>query len=611
MRRNRSLVPRNWIESRQTSGEPLAEAYFANITFRAAIEAVAIYYPFFAIGNASYAIPVSANHSDFHMYLDIWSSYGLPDLVPRFISPSEAITLAGAIPSGGLENSAGDALDVSVVAMLVDAWNFSVGNWTIGNLEPLATDTFYSFSEFHHIENLYSNALTDTNLDGYSTISQQLAAAASALKFALENTEQGTCAKVLVEIDQTISLTRAIFVASLSITDDAGYDLTDFSATLSFANVLTPTVDASALFFVAPPTFVGDAMLDAVSGKFIINGSVTFSWNIVPLDSAAYDGLTSYFVGGTMSYTDGFNQVVDTLVPATIQVTPNPNLHLEYFWPSQVYAEDPFSPGTEIAQPFFIALLVTNTGNGTADSVKLTSSQPKIVDNEKGLLVNFTIVSTTVNNQPSSPSLSVEIGSIANKSSATVLFELFSTLDGQFSNYSVNLTHSSPLDGLPVPALITSAAIYELYHVVHTTLLQTLPDFLVNLVPDPFDFPDHIRCSACSFGTFLMCVPTSVTSVTMVNQTTASVSVSVSNSSGWIYVRIDPNFMPPGSNVTEIRRSDGALVDLRNCGLPLVWATMWIRMAFRSLSRRTGFILLITTPPYRTHLHVLHTFHQL
>ncbi len=239
------------------------------------------------------------------------------------------------------------------------------------------------------------------------------------------------CAKVLVQINQKISFTRAIFVATLTINDQAGYLLNNFSAVLSFTKVLSPSLDVSQNFFVGAPTVTGDATFDGA--KYSISGTATFSWNIVPLDSAAFDGATSYFVGGAISYLDGSIPVEDSLIPATIEVTPNPNLHLEYFWPSQVYGEDPFSPGTEIPLPFYIALLVTNTGNGTAEGVSL-ASQPEIVDNEKGLLVNFTIVSTIVNDLPASPSLTVEIGTIANHSAATVLFELFSSLDGRFSN---------------------------------------------------------------------------------------------------------------------------------------------------------------------------------
>ena len=44
--------------------------------------------------------------------------------------------------------------------------------------------------------------------------------------------------------------------------------------------------------------------------------------------------------------------------------------------------------------------------------------QPKIVDNQKGLLVDFNIIDAQVGNQPVQPSLTIDMGSIASGQTA-------------------------------------------------------------------------------------------------------------------------------------------------------------------------------------------------
>ena len=58
-----------------------------------------------------------------------------------------------------------------------------------------------------------------------------------------------------------------------------------------------------------------------------------------------------------------------------------------------VFSDDPFTANQETREPFTLALLLLNNGYGTARDMAITSSQPKIIDNEKGLLIDFQIES--------------------------------------------------------------------------------------------------------------------------------------------------------------------------------------------------------------------------
>ncbi len=46
--------------------------------------------------------------------------------------------------------------------------------------------------------------------------------------------------------------------------------------------------------------------------------------------------------------------------------------------------------------PFSLGILITNDGYGAARDLKITSGQPEIIDNEKGLLITFKIIGAQV-----------------------------------------------------------------------------------------------------------------------------------------------------------------------------------------------------------------------
>ena len=77
-----------------------------------------------------------------------------------------------------------------------------------------------------------------------------------------------------------------------------------------------------------------------------------------------------------------------------------------------VFADDPFTDEVEPSEPFALGLIVKNTGKGDAINFSITSAQPKIIENKKGLLIDFKIIGTQVGSQPITPSLTANLGRI-------------------------------------------------------------------------------------------------------------------------------------------------------------------------------------------------------
>ena len=107
------------------------------------------------------------------------------------------------------------------------------------------------------------------------------------------------------------------------------------------------------------------------------------------------------------------NEVTIPLFPAPITVYPDPRLSVKYFHQRDVFGDDPFTRDiVEPSVPFNLAVLVQNNGRGTARDVRIVSGQPHIVENEKGLLIDFQIIGTEVSGQAQSPSLTATFGEI-------------------------------------------------------------------------------------------------------------------------------------------------------------------------------------------------------
>ena len=190
-------------------------------------------------------------------------------------------------------------------------------------------------------------------------------------------------------------------------------------------------------------------------GRLNRNEQGVATWFIIPYKTAAEKENTLYAISGTLIYKVDGSEVVVPLLPDIITVQPDPQLNLIYFLEKYVRSDNPLTPEIEPTIPFTLGLLLTNNGYGTATDVKITSSQPKIVENEKGLLIDFKIVKCILDNQVLTSSLTVQFGDLKPNETKQVLWSLTSTLKGEFINISSTFQNKNP-NGDPKLSIIYS-----------------------------------------------------------------------------------------------------------------------------------------------------------
>ncbi len=154
-----------------------------------------------------------------------------------------------------------------------------------------------------------------------------------------------------------------------------------------------------------------------------------------------------YFAGADLSYNIGGEARQMSVTPDFIHVKPTPKLTLDYFLPQVGDGDDPNTRRIEASTPVPLGVRDRNDGFGTARQFSITSAQPKIVNNQLGLLIGFTIVGSEVNGQAGTNSLKVNFGDIPPSSARTARWLLETTLAGEFKDFKAEFTHADELGG--------------------------------------------------------------------------------------------------------------------------------------------------------------------
>jgi hypothetical protein len=264
------------------------------------------------------------------------------------------------------------------------------------------------------------------------------------------------CARVKIEIEQELTLERQAFDAHMRINNGlSNISLEDVDIDVSFSDASGNTVrattdpdDATALFFIRLDSLEN---INAVDGTGTVGPSTSadIHWLIIPALGAS-DGVeagTLYYVGATLTYTIGGEEHETTVTPDYIFVKPMPELILDYFLTQEVFGDDAFTQEIEPSVPFTLGVRVHNGGEGMARELKIDSAQPKIVENEQGLLINFVIEGSEVNGQEATKSLLADFGDIAPGTSGVARWIMTCTLSGRFEEFTAEFTHSDELGG--------------------------------------------------------------------------------------------------------------------------------------------------------------------
>lgn len=383
-----------------------------------------------------------------------------------------------------------------------------------------------------------------------------------------------SCARVSIEILQELTLERTAFDAKMVIHNNLpDRDLEDVRVDVTIqdgeGNV------KNELFFVKVSSLDNIDNIDG-SGVVLRNTSSEVHWLIIPSPGAGGDNRSGvlYLVGAILTYTIDGEQEILPINPDQITVRPTAQLYLDYFTSYSVLGDNPFTEKVEAPTPFPLAVRVLNDGYGPANALKIDSAQPKIVDNQQGLLIDFKLLGAAVNDSAVSPSLIVNMGDVASKEAATGYWQMISTLSGRFVGFDVSFTHDSELGG-KLTSLIKETNAHYLTHQMKVNLpgRDGLLDFLADTDEDSEHLPDTIFESEIpSGGSGLEAARSDVTVLKPLvlpgrptpseREVVTSLNVAT-HDGGWIYARMsDPS--QGLLNLERVIRSDGVALDSHN-----------------------------------------------
>lgn len=322
----------------------------------------------------------------------------------------------------------------------------------------------------------------------------------------LQNESTSTCATISLQIEQTMTMTRQAFRGTLTVTNgNKEQPITNAKLKLNVTNRqtgLTATAKEFEMHTESLKGFEGDLGME--SGWYLgADSTGTATILFIPSKYAAPDEPVDYSFGGTLSYVDPNSglEVTRELYPVTLTVKPSPELDLTYFMQRDLYGDDALTEEVEPMVPGEFAVLVNNKGNGDATNVRMATKQPKIIENEKGLYIDFEFVSSQLNGQEKTlamgETIPTDFGTISAHSQAYAQWWLQSSLLGHFVDYDIKATHVTSY-GNENLSLLDQVTIHELIHgfTPAAGVVAGGPavarGFLVNDISDFNDMPDRI-----------------------------------------------------------------------------------------------------------------------
>ena len=313
----------------------------------------------------------------------------------------------------------------------------------------------------------------------------------------METQSENTCAQVKLEIKQKLVLTRQAFRGTLTIENGSSNAIEDILVDVNATNMETGFMATSREMQISIEKIEGfegekDGAWRLGAGK---KGVATILF--IPTKYAAPKNITTYSFGGTLSFKDGSATQNRSLFPVSLQVKPTPELDLTYFMQRDVYGDNPLT--TDVVEPVIPAefsVLIHNKGYGDANNVRMITKKPEIVENEKGLLIDFDIISSSLNGGEKTMALDDDIatqfGTIAAGTASYATWDLTASLMGHFTEYDVSVTHVTDY-GNPDLSLLDRVTIHELIHSMNATIGDKVyRAWITNDEPDAEDAPDHI-----------------------------------------------------------------------------------------------------------------------
>ena len=475
----------------------------------------------------------------------LWLSVGDPQWLSQVLEPAlgdaseHGVLISATELSAILATPPPNGTTIGNVQQMVERLNNTLSGWNSGQLESVNGLNIASFSIVESLSNdikTYNQIAVDKGFSSY--LEAYTFTTSDINQLSAWEEEEGVCAVVRIRIEQELAVTREAFLARLEIENQEDSNLEQMDLEIIITDTNSGELSTHR-FSIGNETLSGSLISVGNAWTLIGGESGAVEWLIVPLSEAAPQTDHVYSVGGTLRYTVDNENITIPLLPTLITVTPDPSLLVHYFWEKNVIADDPFTDEIEPSVPFTLGVVVKNAGYGTASSLTLASGQPEIIENEKGLLVDFMIIGANVGNGSISPSLSVTLGDLAPDTTVVVRWVMISSLQGEFKNYSATFENVNPL-GDPRLSILDELEIHELIRNVriHVDTDDSILDFLVNDRKDLESYPDALYDSETL--TRYNVSRGDIASVRPVSDTLATLEVRVSsNHTGWVYFRYE------------------------------------------------------------------------
>lgn len=385
----------------------------------------------------------------------------------------------------------------------------------------------------------------------------------------LANTSSSSvCSSITLQFTQKMVMTRQAFRGTLKVFNGNEQEaMKDVKLTLTVTDE-KGNIAMSDKFQVNPEKLEGfNGKLDFTDGWTLDaqkEGVATVLF--IPTKKAAPTVETRYAFGGTLSYVDPFTglEVTRDLTPITLTVKPSPNLDLTYFMQRDIKGDDPLTKEVEPSEEAEFSLLINNLGYGDATNVRMSTNQPEIVDNEKGLKVKFELMSSQLNGQEKTlalgGSVSTDFGTIPAHSTSYAQWWIKSSLLGHFTDYDVTATHLTSYGNKDL-SLLNDVTIHELIRSIDVTKGdKTLKGFMTNDIVDADDTPDMLYLSD---GEIEKVNVAASSSITKTSDTEYTLTITPSEE-GWNYGNLSDPTYGVSALKSVTRASDGKQISLRN-----------------------------------------------
>lgn len=438
------------------------------------------------------------------------------------------------------------------------------------NGEEVESDNYIDYNYIQGCCDYVSEALKAMQRMGYENLYEFYEnETEKALAYLLDK-RASVCATVKLQIDQSLTMTRQAVRGTLTVNNASENEpMKDIRLNLVVTDQYGNVADSRIMEIHTEEKsgFTGEDDFESGWGLAPKETGVA-KILFIPTKYAAPTEPLQYTFSGSISFIDPFSglEMTRELETERLTVNPSPDLELIYFMQRDIYGDDALTNEVEPVVPAQFSLIINNKGYGDATKVKMSTQQPKIIDNEKGLLVDFEIVSSQLNGGDKTLSMgeniATDFGTIPALSQAYAQWWLTSTLTGHFTEYDVKATHVTSFNN-PDLSLLDSVHIHELVHQIEIPLATCTPKLLGFLANDEEDYDDCPDMIYLTNGERYPVYKAAGNIKAGAEENSWELTLSTANN-GWCYGNIPDPTVGKQQLLRIVRKSDGAELPLVN-----------------------------------------------